>query len=115
MKIKSLMIGIFVAVLYISLAGVGTGLAATDDGFSVDSIKCGCCDLIETGDPAPKVLQCFGKPDYTDYADVPVNPFSTSEVEEGPEYWFYVQNDWTYRIEILNGVVKNIKQYPPED
>ena len=75
-----------------------------------DSIRCGCCDILEKGDSVLKVTQCFGEPDYKDTKVVPADPFHGDEMVAGPEFWYYKKDNLTYRIKIENGLVTGIQK-----
>ncbi len=77
-------------------------------GWSLSSLRCGCCDILRDGDSALKVLECMGEPEFKTYvADTVLLESPTQSVQL--EYWFYHQDDWVYQITIYNGIINDIK------
>lgn len=115
MKIQSLIILILFTLVVFGMGMTGDRAVYGDElRYRVDSIKCGCCDILEKGDTVLKLKNCFGEPDYIDVGESPANPFKSSEMVVGPEFWYYKKDSWTYRIEINNGLISGIQEIPTE-
>ena len=72
---------------------------------SASALRCNDgVDLVSTGDSKLKIISCLGEPGYKE-RELVRNYGRVSIIE----YWFYVIDDWEYRVVFITGQVVRIE------